>query len=325
MDNNIIGLVGGGFKPPTLGHLNMVLKAINDNPNISEIIIFVGGKQRDTISQEDSINIWDIYKDLIPVKSQIISTVSPIKAIWDYVKENPTQNILFILGQRGQSDEDLKDAEKRTKGLKEKYPNVSIHISQTSDDSISGTKAREALEKSAEEFFKFLPQQLSLEKKQKIYNMLKPSKLNESNSQFGYRAERSGPQTPSERLKDKGIGLTNSKVGLLGSGYYFFGSLDKTQDLKSKLNYDNISQIDLSQYNLYRPENPEDFYHNIKLVTYYIHSLKPEEIQNPEVQEALDDAIDAFSEYFNIPLNKTKQIFNQYIDDILNKRDGDLL
>lgn len=325
-ESKTIGLIGGGFKPPTKGHLGMVLNALHKNPQIDEIIIFVGGKQRDTISQTDSIKIWNIYQELIPVKSQIIPTVSPIKSVWDYVKENPTQNILFILGQRGESQEDLKDIEQRTKGIKEKYPNIDIFISQTSQTSqISGTKARQVLESSPEDFFEYLPEELSLDKKQEIYNILKPTPLNENQTKFGYKAGRFLPNSPSETLKNKGIGLASTKVGLLGTGYYFFGNEEKAKTLKSKLNYNHLSKIDLSSYKLYRPQDPEDFYENLKLITHYIHTLKPEDIKSQEVQDNLEDAIDAFAEYLGLGLDETRKIFNQYIDDILNKRNGDLL
>ncbi len=57
--NPTTALFGGGFKPPTAGHLEVVKKAINNNPEIDKVIISVGGKVRDGITQSQYIAIWD--------------------------------------------------------------------------------------------------------------------------------------------------------------------------------------------------------------------------------------------------------------------------
>ena len=56
----VVAVYGGGFKPPTKGHFNVVKQAISENKNIDEFIILVGGKDRDGVTQSDSIMIWDI-------------------------------------------------------------------------------------------------------------------------------------------------------------------------------------------------------------------------------------------------------------------------
>jgi hypothetical protein len=53
--NPITALFGGGFKPPTAGHLEVVKKAINDNPEIDKIIIYVGGKVRNGVDQDQNM------------------------------------------------------------------------------------------------------------------------------------------------------------------------------------------------------------------------------------------------------------------------------
>ena len=37
-----IGVYGGGFKPPTKGHFEVVKQALDENPEIDEMLIFVG-------------------------------------------------------------------------------------------------------------------------------------------------------------------------------------------------------------------------------------------------------------------------------------------
>ncbi len=55
-----------GFQPPTKGHLEVVKKAIEKyNPN--KFIIFVGtGGGRSNITQDQSLAIWNIYKNYLP-------------------------------------------------------------------------------------------------------------------------------------------------------------------------------------------------------------------------------------------------------------------
>ena len=59
-NSKIIGMFGGGFKPPTSGHLEVVKKALQENPEMDSLIILVGSGTRNSISQEESINIWNI-------------------------------------------------------------------------------------------------------------------------------------------------------------------------------------------------------------------------------------------------------------------------
>jgi len=154
---------------------------------------------------------------------------------------------------------------------------------------------------------------------------LKPILNKILNENIGYRAGKFEPLSPAETLKDRGFGLAKSKTGLLGTGYYFMGDLDKAKKLKSDLNYGVLSKIDLSKYNLYSPSDPENFYENIKAITYYLNGLKKEDLKSNETQEYIEDAIDVFSEYLSLNKQETKKIFYNYIDDILNKKDGDLL
>ena len=44
-------LFGGGFKPPTRGHLEVVTQGLKDNPEVDEVYIFVGSGVRNNISQ----------------------------------------------------------------------------------------------------------------------------------------------------------------------------------------------------------------------------------------------------------------------------------
>ena len=98
----------------------VVKKAIEDNPDIDEFIINIGGKERDGVTPEEAIQIWDIYKQYLPVSANIniqYSSTPPIKATYDYAKNHPDEEVLFILGAREGNDDDFKDISDRTKSL----------------------------------------------------------------------------------------------------------------------------------------------------------------------------------------------------------------
>lgn len=158
-----------------------------------------------------------------------------------------------------------------------------------------------------------------------VQELIRPFLEEETKPNIGYRAGRFNPNSPAERLKDKGIGIVNSKVGLLGTGHYFMGSLEDAQKLKKQLGYPVISQINLDSYNLYRPNDPVDFYENLKATTHYLHGLKPKDLDDPQIKENVKDAIRGFAEYLNLDPKKTAAIFKQYLIDIFKRNDGDLL
>ena len=54
-EKKVVAVYGGGFKPPTAGHFEVVDQALKENPNIDEFIILIGGKERDGISPEESL------------------------------------------------------------------------------------------------------------------------------------------------------------------------------------------------------------------------------------------------------------------------------
>jgi len=62
-DEVVTAVYGGGFKPPTAGHLFVVQQALKDFPEIDKFIIYVGGGVRDEISQDESLLIWEKYRN----------------------------------------------------------------------------------------------------------------------------------------------------------------------------------------------------------------------------------------------------------------------
>jgi len=168
-----VAIYGGGFKPPTKGHFTVAEKTLEEYPEIDELKIFVGGGVRDGITQEESIKVWDIYKNYLSPKVTVEPSVAPVKSVLGYAKENPTHKVYWVLGAREGDEDDLKDIENRTRSL-EKYPNIEVKVI-TSSGGVSGTKTRQAIK--------------SNNKEEEIWNILKPA-VKESKSRAQILKER---------------------------------------------------------------------------------------------------------------------------------------
>ena len=183
--SKLIAAYGGGFKPPTKGHFEVVERALNDFPEIDEFIIYVGGGERDGINQTQSILIWEIYQTYLPMKVKIEPSKAPIGDIIRLGKNNLQDEVYFVIGARDDFEGDMKDIESRTKNIEEKYSNMEIKVVTTPDKGISGTNARQAAKVSYEDFIKFIPNKLSDSEKEEVYNIVKPSIKETDNPEDG--------------------------------------------------------------------------------------------------------------------------------------------
>ena len=122
MSEKIIGVFGGGFKPPTKGHFEVVKDVLKKYPEITEFIVFIGGKMRDEISQAQSLIIWDIYKKYLPLKVKLETVNAPIGSIYSLAGKTEDK-IYWVLGSRNEEDE--KDIENRTHSLS-KHDNITL-------------------------------------------------------------------------------------------------------------------------------------------------------------------------------------------------------
>jgi len=167
-----VAIYGGGFKPPTKGHFNVAELVLKQFPEIDELKIFVGQGVRDGITQDESIQIWDIYKKYLSPKVDVEPSVAPVKSVLGYAKENPDTKVYWILGARDGDEGDLADIKNRTKSL-DKYPNLEVKVITTSGG-VSGTKTRQAVrDNNKEQFFHLIPD-VSEEEKQQIWDLVSP-------------------------------------------------------------------------------------------------------------------------------------------------------
>jgi hypothetical protein len=151
--------------------------------------------------------------------------------------------------------------------------------------------------------------------------------IKEEASKFGYKIGEFND--PSETLASRNFNF-NSRVGYLGTGYYFYGDEETAKSDKSFLNRkEEIKQIDLSKYKLYRAPNPEIFYDEMKNITRELglYASSGEKANEKEYNDALDEIYDILKNELNLPLNKekTSEIITKFIEDIRTKTDGPLL
>ena len=169
-EQKTVAIYGGGFKPPTKGHFNVAKQILNDFPEIDELKIFVGGGVRDGITQDESIQVWNIYKNYLSDKVSIEPSVAPVKSVLNYAKENPDIKVYWVLGAREGEESDLEDIAYRTRTIS-KYPNLEVKVI-TSTGGVSGTKTRAAIKAgNKEQFFQLIP---DIKEKEQIWNIVSP-------------------------------------------------------------------------------------------------------------------------------------------------------
>ena len=170
----VLAAYGGGFKPPTKGHLEVVKRALAAHPEIDEFIIYVGGKERNGIGQTEAILIWDMYKKYLPMKVKIEPSKLPIKDVLSLGKNNPDDTVYFVIGGREGRQDDLDDIADRTKNVEKAYPNMKVKVQTTPDEGMSGTNARKAAKISSDKLSPYLPDELTDKEKEEVFNIIRP-------------------------------------------------------------------------------------------------------------------------------------------------------
>lgn len=137
-----VALFGGGFKPPTKGHLQVIqnglLKHLED---IDRVKIIVGGGVRNGFTDSQSKKIWEIYSRLIPVKTEVIKA-NPFNYYKEYLRNNPDEKVYIFIGSRPENEKDQIDVKQRSEFVKNYSDNV-IPVEVSTTGGVSGTMARD--------------------------------------------------------------------------------------------------------------------------------------------------------------------------------------
>ncbi len=168
-----VGVIGGGFKPPHKGHYQLAKQALAQVPDLDKMIIYVGKNVRDGIDQDQSVAIWNLYKDSLGSNVEIVpASKAPIGHIYSYASNNPEDEVYWFLGARDEEDRaDIADRTSYLEKNREKYPNLNVEVVESTGTDVSGTAARKALRAGDKEsFFDFIPDVVD---KDKVYDIVK--------------------------------------------------------------------------------------------------------------------------------------------------------
>ena len=85
-ETGIIVLLPGGFKPPHGGHLDLA-KRYASQPNVSEVKILIGPKERDGITRDQSIAVWKaLLVGTAGITVQSVAEDNPLLAAYKFIE-----------------------------------------------------------------------------------------------------------------------------------------------------------------------------------------------------------------------------------------------
>jgi len=158
-NNKFIVLIPGGFKPPTAGHMHLIA-SYNNNPQVEKVIVLIGPKERDGITREQSLKVFDLYGVSRLNKVQVESTEynNPMQAAFEFLMSDPRReeykNLIFGMGASDKGGDEArsfafenyfqKNPDKLPKGFRVGIPPI-IKAKQNNSKEISATDLRKAI------------------------------------------------------------------------------------------------------------------------------------------------------------------------------------
>jgi hypothetical protein len=153
-DQPTMALFPGAFKPPHKGHVDVVNKLLKGS---DQVVVLISPKTREGITADESVAIWNLYKDKGlfdgSVEIKVSASPTPVGEVYDVVDENPDTEFRVAFGKGEIS---------RYKNI-EKYPNVKV-FDAGEIEGVSATNLRMALaQKNKDEIAKSLPDGVSVD------------------------------------------------------------------------------------------------------------------------------------------------------------------
>jgi len=175
-----IALLPGGFKPPHAGHYNMA-KWLAANTDADTVVVKVGAKEREGITRDQSLLMWEIYRstDTDPVSNKLTilpsNAPSPVRDVYDFIEqEAPEGSIIYLaIGEKDSADKRYANISKFAEPRGIQFSTVEV---PPQAGGVSGTEMRGFIKNGEKyQFQKYLPEHLSQENKDKIWTMLEGS------------------------------------------------------------------------------------------------------------------------------------------------------
>lgn len=152
-------LIPGGFKPPTAGHIHLIA-SYNKNPNVEKVIVLIGPKEREGITREQSLRVFELYgiNRLKKVQLEVTDYENPMQAAFEFLISDPRReeykNYIFGMGASDKGGDEArsfsfenyfkKNPSKLPKGFRVGVPPI-IKAKQNNSKEISATDLRKAI------------------------------------------------------------------------------------------------------------------------------------------------------------------------------------
>lgn len=178
-------LLPGGYKPPTKGHMHMI-ESYNNNPLVSKVIVLIGPKEREGITRDQSLAVFQLYgiDRLEKVTVEDTKFDNPMVASFDYVEKDPRaeeyRGLTIAIGASDKGDDALRadrlvkyftaNPEKLRQGLKVGIPPI-VKALQSNGAEVSATDLRKAIrENDARAVKRFIPPNVNAAEFLSIFN-----------------------------------------------------------------------------------------------------------------------------------------------------------
>ncbi len=137
-----------------------MIKSYNDNPQVSKVIVLIGPKEREGVTREHSLELFNLYgvSSLEKVTVEDTKFDNPMVASFEYVEKDPRamayEGLTFAIGASDKGDDALRanrlvkyfetNPDKLRPGLKVGIPPI-IKALATNGKQISATVLRQAI------------------------------------------------------------------------------------------------------------------------------------------------------------------------------------
>lgn len=192
-------LYPGAFKPPHRGHFEVVKRLLNNThgghpynidthreagtaalagessqaDQIDKVYIFIGGGERNGITKQESMAVWNVYAKYLPGVEVLDGEKNPMLEASAFAKAHPEQDFYAVTGVRG--EEDFVDL-RRVTTFKNRENVEGLVIAAAADTKVRATDFRNAiLSGNLDLIIDFFPAELKREEILKVVNMLKQS------------------------------------------------------------------------------------------------------------------------------------------------------
>ena len=172
-----IALLPGGFKPPHAGHYNAA-KWLAANTDADTVVVRIGAKEREGVTREMSLQLWDLYRDSDPDPLSKKLTIdlsfmgSPVRDVYDFVEKIAPEGstIYLAMGEKDINDARFKNIGKFAEPRNIKFETVLV---PPQAGGVSGTEMRGFIRNNQETFFyNSLPDHMSLKDKKEAWDVV---------------------------------------------------------------------------------------------------------------------------------------------------------